>query len=132
MGVKKLGTLSPDSTLLATAYVIWDTRTGKELRRLEMASGEVFHAAFSPDGKLLAAGTSEGRLCLWDVATGKQVHLLAQHGGIVSAVGFSTVGVRWLSQRMDSYSFMAGPIGNFQSTSPDVSSRAWRYSYSPW
>jgi WD40 repeat protein/serine/threonine protein kinase len=61
---------SPDGRTIATAghdvVILWDAGTGRELRRLE-GTGCV---AYSPDGKLVAAG-SEGRTVrVWDAATG--------------------------------------------------------------
>jgi RNA polymerase sigma factor (sigma-70 family) len=58
-----------------------DVTTGNELRRLEVARGEgqpsaLFSAAFSPDGKMVAAGTygKEGaKVVLWDVQTSKEL-----------------------------------------------------------
>ncbi len=84
--------LSSDATLLFAASAIYQTRTGKEQCKLETAMGEVFHAAFAPDGKLVAAGTRAGHLGLWDTTTGKQVHSLAQNGNAVWTIAFSPDG----------------------------------------
>jgi hypothetical protein len=48
-----------------------DLSTGEEARRLLVWEDEVTSIAFSPDGKLLAAGSLQGVLRLWEVATGK-------------------------------------------------------------
>eukprot|EP00913_Durusdinium_trenchii_P013417 g12598.t1 len=63
---------------------IWETKTGKEIRRFEGLSHRVVSVAYSPDGKTLAAGTAgasgelpePGELHLWDVKTGKPLHVL--------------------------------------------------------
>lgn len=84
--------LSSDGALLFAASTIYETRTGKEQCKLEKAMGEVFHAAFSPAGKLAAAGTRAGHLGLWDTTTGKEVHSLAQNGNPVWTIAFSPDG----------------------------------------
>jgi WD40 repeat protein len=47
------------------AVHLWDASTGRFLRRLDLGSGPL---AFSPNGKLLAAGTR-----IWDFAAGKEL-----------------------------------------------------------
>lgn len=48
--------------------------------------------AFSPDGKVLASGTSEGNIQLWDVASGKIAATLKGHSNSVNCVAFSSDG----------------------------------------
>jgi RNA polymerase sigma factor (sigma-70 family) len=87
--------LSPDGKLLAVGFVnpyqpkqpptvVWDTATGKVLRRIERNG---WGLAFSPDGKLLAAGWQ-----VWEVATGRKVRELSGGG----EPGFSPDG-KWLA-----------------------------------
>jgi dipeptidyl aminopeptidase/acylaminoacyl peptidase len=54
--------------------------------------GQVFSVAYSPDGKLLAAGSWDGSVRLWEVATGKEVRQFVGHKGWVSAVAFAPDG----------------------------------------
>lgn len=89
--------LSPDGKRIATAgykivdkdnvnarHAVWNTAAGKELFALENDSpGQRPCIAYSPDGKLLAAGTvtgdgddATGAVQLWDAGTGKKVGLL--------------------------------------------------------
>jgi WD40 repeat protein len=48
--------------------------------------------AFSPDGKMLAAGTLDGSISLWDVAAGKQLGKPLKYSGEVRSVKFSRDG----------------------------------------
>jgi len=97
---------SPDGKLLASAswdhsVKLWDAATGKVVRTLSghantdgesiEASGG-YSAAFSPDGQLLASGSSSGTVKLWNVATGEQIRLLSGHSSRVYSVAFSPDG----------------------------------------
>jgi WD40 repeat protein len=54
--------------------------------------GGVISVAFSPDGKLLATGDTNGQLCLWQVADGKQLLTCEAHDSWTLAVAFSPNG----------------------------------------
>lgn len=65
-----------DKHLLATAGEdgtarLWDAKTGKALRTLSGAKQALYAVAFSPDGKLVAAGGLEGKIYVWNTADGK-------------------------------------------------------------
>jgi WD40 repeat protein len=49
-------------------------------------------AAFSPDGRTLATGSSDRTVRLWDLATGQATATLTHHGGYVVSVAFSPDG----------------------------------------
>jgi RNA polymerase sigma factor (sigma-70 family) len=71
---------------------LWDVTTGKELRRFvgaEEKGGVSLVVAFSPDGKLLAAGGSTIRL--WDVAGGRELRRLQGHE-VTASLAFSPDG----------------------------------------
>ena len=57
---------------------VWDARTARALRQVGEGK-EVYPAALSADGKLLAGGTADGRLIVYDTATGKEVRALVWH-----------------------------------------------------
>ena len=51
---------------------LYETDTGKEVRKFEGHTGWVWKAAFSPDGKKIAsAGCNDYSYRIWDVDTGK-------------------------------------------------------------
>jgi WD40 repeat protein len=103
--------LSPDGTILATSGMsmnrspggardpelaftiqLWDTGTGKELRRLRTQDPNVRRIAFSPDGKTLAVIAALGELAFLDVATGKELDRLAGQRGMAASLSFSRDG----------------------------------------
>ena len=51
---------------------LWDTSTGENTFTLEGHTQAVWSVAFSPDGKQLASGSSDGTAKVWDVATGQE------------------------------------------------------------
>jgi RNA polymerase sigma factor (sigma-70 family) len=72
------------------------------LRLVDVASGKIIWltkggpgplcVAFSPDGKVVAAGNGGGDVCLIDAATGKQIRLMRGHKAGVVGVAFSPDG----------------------------------------
>ena len=51
--------------------------------------GGVLSVAFSPDGKLLATGDTNGEICVRQVANGQQIFILKEHTNWVTSVAFS-------------------------------------------
>src|SRR5262249_153734 len=76
---------------------LWDTTKGKEQRVLGRVKtgglGLMTHtAAFSPDGKLLAAGSGDGTVFLWEVATGKERGRWRKLSSCINDLAFSPDG----------------------------------------
>lgn len=71
------------------SLVVADSSTGQAVQRL--AAPFVLQTAFSPDGSLLAIGSSD-RAQLWSVADGQLLHALLGHGNFVFAVAFAPDG----------------------------------------
>jgi RNA polymerase sigma factor (sigma-70 family) len=69
---------APDGKTLAShidrmAVALWDTTTGKEIRRLavDRVGGVIASLAYSADGKTLITVNRDLTICLWEAATGK-------------------------------------------------------------
>jgi WD40 repeat protein len=89
----------PDTWEQRAVFEVWDTRTGRLLRRLLGETTVIYTAlALSPDGKRLAAGGQKGILDLWDVASGAASALHTGHGEQdvrVLSIAFSPDGKRF-------------------------------------
>jgi WD40 repeat protein len=88
----------PDGHMLATAsrdrrVLIWrDEGDHKVLDRVLLGEqGPLRTLAFSPDGKVLAAGEGQ-TVALWDLAGGETIRRLTGHDGAVNAVAFTPGG----------------------------------------
>jgi hypothetical protein len=76
--------------------LLWDLDdpTRKPLRLVSPTRKHVRHAAFSPDGRWLAAGGNDGRVTFWDVDARKVAKSFDWSAGRVTAVAFSPDGLR--------------------------------------
>lgn len=95
--------LTPDGRILATAVAsrsgnqvigtikLWDAASGKELATLIQNNGLARQVDFSPDGRLLAAGSGP-TIELWDVTRRQMITTLLGHTDVVSLVAFSPDG----------------------------------------
>ena len=72
------------------SIMIWDLATGEHMAELKGdTNGSI---GFSPDGGLLASGTTDGTIQLWDVTTGEWRAELRGHSDAVQSVTFSPDG----------------------------------------
>jgi WD40 repeat protein len=98
--------VSPDGRLLAviidrTVYG-WDLSGGEELFALEGLDGYRFVLAFSPDGRILAAGDQAGNVILWDAESGGRLQTLSNAGDTVNSLAFSPDGTKLCAGLEDS------------------------------
>jgi WD40 repeat protein len=91
--------VSPDGAMLAAGGAgeegtqprtirLWELATGKEIRCLPTLQDDLTSLAFSPDGRMLVAGSHPNVICLWDVATGKERFPAQSHQGTVHSLAF--------------------------------------------
>ena len=91
--------LSPDSRTLAVGYapydiILWDARTGKQVKLLKGHSNWVVSLAFSADGKRLISGAGDSTVRVWDIPSGKEIGRLrfGDSSNYTHAVGLSPKG----------------------------------------
>ena len=77
---------------VGNAAVLYDTETWRELRRLAGHPNSILGIAWSPDGKILAAGGLEGAVAMWDTQTGALRPMAESHSSYVGALVFSPDG----------------------------------------
>ena len=82
---------------------IWDAKTAKELKRLEVSDQGCDSVAFTPDGRrLVTAGWGTDHAArVWDVATGRAVTRYDGHTGSVLCVAVTPDGKRAVTSSTD-------------------------------
>lgn len=73
---------------------LWDVQRGKQIHQWNL---DVETAALSPDGRMMVAGTADGRLRRFDADSGRELDPLGGHQAKVRAIAFSHDGKRLMS-----------------------------------
>src|SRR5438093_1498351 len=69
---------------------VWDTKAGRLQKEMRAEGpGELTSLAFSPDGKLVAAGIDTGDLWVWKVVSGERAWSLKAHAKAIRSIAFS-------------------------------------------
>jgi len=103
--ISRQGTLSPHSIswspdgsrLVATGDLAsgirrWKVSTDESVRLFDRRIGGFTQIAWSPDGKRIASGNFEGKVCLWTVATNHCDGLIKAHQDAVFSLAWSSDG----------------------------------------
>jgi WD40 repeat protein len=80
---------------------VWNTQTGDQIRELSGHTGWIRSVAFSPNGTVIASGSTDRTIKLWDATNGNLVHTLEGHSDWVSSVAFSPDSMRLASTSRD-------------------------------
>jgi len=117
---------SPDGKLLAIGTGVWDERERRlstgSVKLWDLSSNEfvaewtgfeapINSVAFSPDGKLLAAGSWDGRVRVWQTSYNLLKYTIAAHTGWVRCVTFSPD-----SKLLATPGFSYQPVGSWWET----------------
>ena len=85
---------SPDGSVFASAggvwnnsqetytsgeIILWEVISGRRIRTITGQSKQIASIAFSPDGGLLASGSSDKTTIIWNSSSGEQIRTLAGH-----------------------------------------------------
>jgi WD40 repeat protein/tRNA A-37 threonylcarbamoyl transferase component Bud32 len=89
---------------------ILDLDTGTVVKRLPHPA-EVWTLAWSPDGRLMAAGCEDRKVHVWDTWHWHEQAVLEGHHRPVSAVAFSPAGDVLASSSLDGTTFLWDPVG---------------------
>jgi WD40 repeat protein len=81
-----------ESTVSSYPIKLYDVTSGNLLKTFLSQSALVESLAFSPDGKILAAGLRDGSIQLWDVLSGNSIATLNGHQSYVLDLTYSPDG----------------------------------------
>ncbi len=94
-GVKSIS-FKPDGQLIVSSgwrydetVRLWNVVEGVHKKKLKKHKGWVKSVVFSPNGHLIASGSTDRTVCLWDSVSGSHKRTLAGHQAPINSVAFS-------------------------------------------
>jgi WD40 repeat protein len=111
--------ISADGKFIAALYdkqiIIWDAQTHQKIGKpLSAGESHIYSIAFSPNNKLLAAGTIDGTIVLWDRETFQKLgEPISVHESDINSISFSP----------DSKTIASGGVADQKIYFTDVASR---------
>jgi hypothetical protein len=105
--------------------ILWDLRSGTELRRMEAHQGLISVVAFSPDGGLGASAGWDRSVKLWDLRTGRLLKELKGHAAAVTQMAWSPGGT-WLATGSSDSSILLWPGDLVRAGETDAWAAAWK------
>src|SRR5262249_24411866 len=81
--------------------VVWDLTDGHEIVRLRGHEGEVWSAAFNPDGQRVVTASADGTARIWDSHDGHEIAAFHAHEAKVWSAAFSPDGTRIITTSSD-------------------------------
>lgn len=81
--------------------VLWNAATRTKVRELGTTTDVLFAAAFSPDGRQVAAAGTDRIFRIWDVASGKELAQVENHADWVFGIAFAPGGKQILTASRD-------------------------------
>lgn len=95
-GIYTFAAFSPDDRLIALPHkekiLIWDISQKRFITTTSLPSIAALEAAFSPDGKRLAASDNSNNLYVFDLGTDSITPLKKAHGATINSISFSPDG----------------------------------------
>jgi len=104
LATPKMAAWSPDGSKIASCYgsfddgflYLWDAKTGKRTRTIEVPAGEATAITWNPDSTLVVNGSIDGSISIWDADSRKEVVTWKAHHGEISQLAWSSNG-KWIA-----------------------------------
>jgi WD40 repeat protein len=97
--------ISPNSkygiSTCSSYLILWGIPSGEEIRKLQGHIGSTLSVCFSPNGKCILSGGSDGVIILWSIDSGEELKRLSGHSSGICSVCFSPDGKYALSGSYD-------------------------------
>lgn len=82
---------------------VWDADTGEVLLELRKEIADPIVAVYSPDGRYIAAGYSDGMVIVWDAASGEEIVTMTGRSEIILDLSWSPNSQRLAAGYFDGY-----------------------------